>query len=61
MPRVPRVSLLSQATTRPPRAVPNVKPAASALVVFAAPPFGLTNAIVRGLPKSFWTRARSFS
>ena len=60
IPSVPRVSLLSQAITPPPRTVPKVKPAASTPVVLAAPPLGLTKAIVRGPSKSFWMAERSF-
>ncbi len=52
MPRVPCVSLLSQARTKPPRAWPNVSPSRRVAIVLPAPPFGLTTVIWRRPPKA---------
>jgi hypothetical protein len=51
MPRVPWVSLLSQASTYPPRFWPNVIASRSTATVLPAPPFGLTTVTCRNPPK----------
>src|SRR5699024_1402223 len=47
-PRVPRVSLLSQASTLPPRVTPSVAAIIREAVVLCAPPLRLTTAMFRG-------------
>ena len=58
MPSVPWVSLLSQASTKPPRVWPKVRPSISVATVLPAPPFGLTTVIWRSPPKARRTAAR---
>ena len=51
MPSVPWVSLLSQASTYPPRFWPKVMASSRAATVLPAPPLGLTTVIWRSPPK----------
>jgi hypothetical protein len=48
---VPRSSLLSQASTPPPRATPNAPASNNVTGVFPAPPFGLASTNDTGRPK----------